>query len=83
MYVKTYLKTLRRFMTKLSAESPMGMLNAVAPWNMELMSSTFEVSHALMFSLKPSKSLKRPLLRVKMQLHLFLSELWKMTWLVQ
>ena len=52
------------------AESPMGMLNAVAPWNMELMSSTFEVSHALMFSLKLSKSLNKPLLRAKMQLHL-------------
>ena len=70
-------------MNQCAAERPMGMLNAVAPWNMELMSSTFEVSHALMFSLKSSKSLKRPLLRVKMQLHLFLSEVRKMTWLVQ
>ena len=41
----------------------MGMLKAVAPKNMELMSATLEVSQALMFSLKCSRSLKRPLLR--------------------
>lgn len=45
----------------------MGILKEVALWNMELMSTTLEVSQALMFSLKPSKSLKSPLLRQRAQ----------------
>lgn len=51
-----------RPLSSLFVKAPMGILKALAPRNIELMSRTCEVSQALMSSLKRSKPSKRPLL---------------------